>query len=71
LPAATPLRFFYSSKADLRRSAQASGLNCPYTLNNYGCLDKFSLLSVFALLLLSQLVRIEISSPGSPKNDDR
>src|SRR5260370_4831020 len=35
LPAATPLRFFYSSKADLRRSAQASGLNCPYTLNNY------------------------------------
>jgi hypothetical protein len=30
LPSATPLRFFYSSKADLRFSAQAFGLNCPY-----------------------------------------
>jgi site-specific recombinase XerD len=35
LPAATPLRFFYSSKADLRFSAQAFGFNCPYALNNY------------------------------------
>jgi hypothetical protein len=35
LPAATPLRFFYSSKTDLRFSAQAFGLNCPYALNNY------------------------------------
>src|SRR5438552_2425886 len=35
LPAATPLRFFYSSKADLCFSAQAFGLNCPYALNNY------------------------------------
>jgi len=35
LPSATPLRFFYSSKADLRFSAQALGLNCPYALNNY------------------------------------
>src|SRR5258708_4633055 len=35
LPSATPLRFFYSSKADLCSSAQASGLNYPYALNKY------------------------------------
>ena len=35
LPSATPLRFFYSSKADLCFSAQAFGLNCPYALNKY------------------------------------
>ena len=35
LPSATPLRFFYSSKADLCSSAQAGGLNCPYALNKY------------------------------------
>jgi hypothetical protein len=35
LPSATPLRFFYSSKADLYLSAQAFGFNCPYALNNY------------------------------------
>jgi hypothetical protein len=35
LPAASPLRFFHSSKADLRFSAQAFGLNCPKALNNY------------------------------------
>jgi hypothetical protein len=35
LPSATPLRFFYSSKADLCSSAQAFGLNCRYALNKY------------------------------------
>src|SRR6267143_1852946 len=35
LPSATPLRFFYPSKADLCSSAQAAGLNCPYALNKY------------------------------------
>jgi hypothetical protein len=35
LPSATPLRFFYSSKADLYLSAQAFGFNCSYALNNY------------------------------------
>jgi hypothetical protein len=34
LPSATPLRFSYSSKANLCPSAQAFGLNRPYALNN-------------------------------------